>query len=142
MEELRVKQLALKDTIKCKRIKYNYHEAPVSVLEGVFARGDRRLADVLLKAHEKGIRFDGWSEFFSMEKWMECFKECGIDPDFYTRARDFDEILPWDMIDVGVKKSFLIEEAKRAERAEVTPNCREKCSACGANCFKGGVCFE
>ena len=142
MEDLRVKQLALKDTIKCKRIKYNYHEAPVSVLEGVFARGDRRLADVLLKAHEKGIRFDGWSEFFSMEKWMECFNECGIDPDFYTRARDFDEILPWDMIDVGVKKSFLIEEAKRAERAEVTPNCREKCSACGANCFKGGVCFE
>jgi len=142
MEELRVKQLALKDTIKCKRIKYNYHEAPVSVLEGVFARGDRRLADVLLKAHEKGIRFDGWSEFFSMEKWMECFSECGIDPDFYTRARDFDEILPWDMIDVGVKKSFLIEEAKRAERAEVTPNCREKCSGCGANCFKGGVCFE
>ncbi len=142
MEELRVKQLALKDTIKCKRIKYNYHEAPVSVLEGVFARGDRRLAEVLLKAHEKGIRFDGWSEFFSMEKWMECFNECGIDPDFYTRARDFDEILPWDMIDVGVKKSFLIEEAKRAERAEVTPNCREKCSACGANCFKGGVCFE
>jgi len=142
MEELRVKQLALRDTIKCKRIKYNYHEAPVSVLEGVFARGDRRLADVLLKAHEKGIRFDGWSEFFSMEKWMECFQECGIDPDFYTRARDFDEILPWDMIDVGVKKSFLIEEAKRAQRAEVTPNCREKCSACGANCFKGGVCFE
>lgn len=142
MEELRVKQLALKDTIKCKRIKYNYHEAPVSVLEGVFARGDRRLADVLLKAHEKGIKFDGWSEFFSMERWMECFEECGIDPDFYTRARDFDEILPWDMIDVGVKKSFLIEEAKRAERAEVTPNCREKCSACGANCFKGGVCFE
>ena len=142
MEDLRVKQMALKDTIKCKRIKYNYHEAPVSVLEGVFARGDRRLADVLLKAHEKGIKFDGWSEFFSMEKWMECFAECGIDPDFYTRARDFDEILPWDMIDVGVKKSFLIEEAKRAERAEVTPNCREKCSACGANCFKGGVCFE
>ena len=142
MEDLRVKQMALKDTIKCKRIKYNYHEAPVSVLEGVFARGDRRLANVLLKAHEKGIRFDGWSEFFSMEKWMECFNECGIDPDFYTRARDFDEILPWDMIDVGVKKSFLIEEAKRAERAEVTPNCREKCSACGANCFKGGVCFE
>ncbi len=142
MEDLRVKQLALRDTIKCKRIKYNYHEAPVSVLEGVFARGDRRLADVLLKAHEKGIRFDGWSEFFSMEKWMECFSECGIDPDFYTRERSFDEILPWDMIDVGVKKSFLIEEAKRAERAEVTPNCREKCSACGANCFKGGVCFE
>lgn len=142
MDELRVKQYALKDNITSRKIKYNYHEAPVSVLEGVFARGDRRLADVLLKAHEKGIRFDGWSEFFSMEKWLECFSECGLNPDFYTRARSFDEILPWDMIDVGVKKSFLIEEAKRAERAEVTPNCREKCSACGANCFKGGVCYE
>lgn len=142
MEELRIKQYALKDNITSRKIKYNYHEAPVSVLEGVFARGDRRLADVLLKAHEKGIRFDGWSEFFSMEKWMDCFSECGLDPDFYTRERSFDEILPWDMIDVGVKKSFLIEEAKRAQRAEVTPNCREKCSACGANCFKGGVCYE
>ncbi len=142
MEELRVKQKALKDTIKCKRVKYNYHEAPVSILEGVFARGDRRLADVLLKAHEKGIRFDGWGELFSMEKWLECFNECGIDPDFYTRERSFDEILPWDMIDVGVKKKFLIEEAKRAEKALVTPNCRQKCSACGANCFKGGVCYE
>ena len=142
MDELRVKQYALKDNITSRKIKYNYHEAPVSVLEGVFARGDRRLADVLLKAHEKGIRFDGWSEFFSMEKWLECFTECGLNPDFYTRARSFDEILPWDMIDVGVKKSFLIEEAKRAERAEVTPNCREKCSACGANCYKGGVCYE
>lgn len=142
LEELRVKQMALKDTIKCKRIKYNYHEAPVSILEGVFARGDRRLADVLIKAHQKGIRFDGWSEFFDMDKWLECFSECGLDPDFYTRERSFDEILPWDMIDVGVKKSFLIEEAKRAQRAEVTPNCRQKCSACGANCFKGGVCYE
>jgi len=142
LEELRVKQMALKDTIKCKRIKYNYHEAPVSILEGVFARGDRRLADVLLKAHERGIRFDGWSEFFSMESWLECFRECNIDPDFYTRERSFDEILPWDMIDVGVKKSFLIKEAEKAKRAEITPNCRQKCSACGANCFKGGVCYE
>jgi len=142
MDSLRVKQKALKDAITCKRVKYNYHEAPVSILEGVFARGDRRLADVLLAAHKKGIRFDGWSEFFDMDKWLECFGECGLDVDFYTRQRDFDEILPWDMIDVGVKKSFLIEEAKRAERAEVTPNCREKCSSCGANSFKGGVCYE
>ncbi len=142
MDELKTKQYALKDNITSRKIKYNYHEAPVSVLEGVFARGDRRLAKVLMKAHKKGIRFDGWSEFFDMEKWLECFAECGLSPEFYTRERSFDEILPWDMIDVGVKKSFLIEEAKRAERAEVTPNCREKCSACGANCFKGGVCYE
>ncbi len=142
MEQLRVKQYALKDSITSRKIKYNYHEAPVSVLEGVFARGDRRLAKVLIKAHEKGIRFDGWSEFFSMEKWMECFEECGLDPAFYTRERSFDEILPWDMIDVGVKKSFLVKEAQKAQKGEVTPNCREKCSNCGANCFKGGVCFE
>ena len=141
-EELRVKQEALGQNIKSKRIKYNYHEAPVSVLEGVFARGDRRLADVLLKAHEKGIRFDGWSEFFSMEKWQEAFDECGLTMEFYTRARDFDEVLPWDMIDIGVKKSFLISEAKKAEKAIVTPNCRKQCSGCGANCFKGGVCYE
>lgn len=140
--ELREKQEALKSNISSKRIKYNYHEAPVSVLEGVFARGDRRLAQVLIRAHEKGIRFDGWSEFFSMEKWQEAFDECGLDMSFYTRARDLDEILPWDMIDVGVKKEFLISEAKKAQRAETTPNCRQKCSACGANCFKGGVCYE
>ena len=141
-EELNEKQYALKDTITCKRIKYNYHDAPVSVLEGVFARGDRRLADVLLKAHEKGIKFDGWSEFFDMEKWQETFEECSLTMDFYTRERSFDEVLPWDMIDVGVKKEFLISEAKKAEKAEITPNCRQKCSACGANCFKGGVCYE
>ena len=141
-EELNEKQYALKDNIKSKRIKYNYHEAPVSVLEGVFARGDRRLADVLLKAHEKGVKFDGWSEFFDMEKWQEAFDECGLSMDFYTRERSFDEILPWDMIDVGVKKEFLISEAKKAEKGVVTPNCRQQCSACGANCFKGGVCYE
>ena len=142
MEELREKQQALKECMDDKRVKYNYHEAPISVLEGVFARGDRRLADVLICAHKKGIRFDGWSQFFSMEKWNEAFAECGLDPAFYTRERSFDEILPWDMIDVGVRKDFLISEAKKAEQGIVTPNCREKCSACGANCYKGGVCYE
>lgn len=142
MEELREKQYALKECMTDKRVKYNYHEAPISVLEGVFARGDRRLAQVLIKAHEKGIRFDGWNQFFSMEKWQEAFDECGIDPHFYTRERSFDEILPWDMIDVGVRKDFLISEAKKAEQGIVTPNCRQKCSGCGANCFKGGVCYE
>lgn len=142
MEELREKQYALKDCMTDKRVKYNYHEAPISVLEGVFARGDRRLAAVLIKAHEKGIRFDGWNQFFSMEKWQEAFDECGIDPHFYTRERSFDEVLPWDMIDVGVRKDFLISEAKKAEKGIVTPNCRQKCSGCGANCFKGGVCYE
>ena len=141
-ETLREKQLALKDAMTDKRVKYNYHEAPVSVLEGVFARGDRRLGKVLLKAHEKGIKFDGWSDIFDQGKWDEAFAECSIDPKFYTRERSFDEILPWDMIDVGVTKEFLISEAKKAAMAATTPQCREKCSNCGAACFKGGVCFE
>ncbi len=142
MDELHVKQMLLKDNITDRKIKYNYHEAPVSVLEGVFARGDRRLSKVLLKAVERGIRLDGWSEVFDYDKWMSVFAECGIDPFFYTRERSFEEILPWDMIDVGVKKSFLMDEAKKAEQAAVTPNCREKCAGCGAACFKGGVCYE
>ena len=141
-EELRKKQLALKEAMNDKRVKYNYHEAPVSVLEGVFARGDRNLGKVLLKAHEKGIKFDGWSDMFDLNKWEEAFRECNIDKSFYTRERDFDEILPWDMIDVGVTKEFLISEAKKAKQGVTTPQCREKCSACGAACFKGGVCFE
>lgn len=142
MEELRVKQQALKETITDRKIKYNYHEAPVSVLEGVFARGDRRLSAVLLKASEKGIRLDGWSEVFDYDKWMEAFEECGVDPMFYTRARSFDEILPWDMIDVGVSKNFLISEAKKAEQGIVTPNCRQECAGCGAASFGEGVCYE
>ena len=141
-ETLRKKQLALKEAMNDKRVKYNYHEAPVSVLEGVFARGDRNLSKVLLEAHRLGIKFDGWSDQFSMEKWEEAFKNCGIEKEFYTRQRSFEEILPWDMIDVGVTKEFLISEAKKAQMAVTTPNCREKCSNCGAACFKGGVCFE
>lgn len=141
-ETLRKKQLALKEAMNDKRVKYNYHEAPVSVLEGVFARGDRKLGKVLLEAHRLGIKFDGWSDQFSMEKWEEAFKHSGIKKEFYTRQRDFEEILPWDMIDVGVTKEFLISEAKKAQMAVTTPNCREKCSNCGAACFKGGVCFE
>ncbi|MBE7052620.1 MAG: TIGR03960 family B12-binding radical SAM protein [Ruminococcaceae bacterium] len=141
-ETLREKQYALKDAMNDKRVKYNYHEAPVSVLEGVFARGDRRLSKVLLKAHELGVRFDGWSDQFSQEKWDKAFEECGMEVAFYTRERSFDEILPWDMIDVGVTKEFLISEAKKAEKAITTPNCREKCSGCGATCFGGGVCYE
>ena len=141
-DTLREKQYALKDAMNDKRVKYNYHEAPVSALEGVFARGDRRLSKVLLKAHSLGVRFDGWSDQFSQEKWDRAFEECGIDPKFYTRERSFDETLPWDMIDVGVTKEFLIREAKKAKEGITTPHCREKCSGCGASCFGGGVCFE
>ncbi len=141
-ETLREKQYALKDAMNDKRITYNYHEAPVSVLEGVFARGDRRLSKVLLKAHELGVKFDGWSDIFDREKWDKAFEECGMEISFYTRARDYDEILPWDMIDVGVTKEFLLSEAKKAEMGITTPQCREKCSNCGANVFGGGVCYE
>jgi len=141
-ESLREKQAALRAHIKDKKIKYNYHESGVSVLEGVFARGDRRLSKVLLRAHELGVRMDGWSEYFEPEKWAQAFDDCGIDPAFYTRARSFDEILPWDMVDVGVSKAFLIREAERAREGIVTPNCREKCAGCGAASWKGGVCVE
>lgn len=142
IDELREKQHVIRDNIKRRAINYNYHESMVSVLEGVFARGDRRLSKVLVKAFEKGVRFDGWADCFDNEKWNEAFKECGIDKEFYTRERNFDEILPWDMIDVGVSKKFLINEAKKAERAEITPNCRAKCAGCGASSFGRGVCFE
>lgn len=141
-ETLRIKQLALKEAMNDKRVKYNYHEAPVSVLEGVFARGDRRLSKVLLKAHEKGIKFDGWSDQFNLDKWHEAFADAGIKIETYTRARSYDEILPWDMIDIGVTKEFMLSEAKKAEQGITTPNCHEKCSGCGAARFGGGVCFE
>ncbi len=141
LSEIREKQSALKDNMP-KRINFSYHEAPVSVLEGVFARGDRRLARVILTAVKKGAKFDGWDEQFKLNLWNDAFEECGINPEFYVRERSFDEILPWDMIDVGVSKKFLINEAKKAEKAQITPNCREKCAGCGANKFERGVCFE
>lgn len=143
MDKLKEKQMHLKDSITTKKINYNYHDSSTSFVEAVFARGDRRLCKALLKAHEKGMIFDGWGDFFSLDKWLEVFDECGIDPAFYAnRQREFDELLPWDHIDYGVKKSFLIEECKRAYKNEATPNCREKCSNCGAAQWKRGVCFE
>lgn len=143
MDKLKEKQMHLKDSITTKKINYNYHDSSTSFVEAVFARGDRRLCKALLKAHEKGMIFDGWGDFFSLDKWLEVFDECGIDPAFYAnRQREFDELLPWDHIDYGVKKSFLIEECKRAYKNETTPNCREKCSNCGAAQWKRGVCFE
>ncbi|NLG93320.1 MAG: B12-binding domain-containing radical SAM protein, partial [Clostridiales bacterium] len=90
-----------------------------------------------------GCKMDGWQDCFSLKKWLEAFQNCGIDPAFYAnRRRSFDEVLPWDHIDCGVKKSFLIEECKRAYANQTTPNCREQCSSCGAACFKGGICVE
>ncbi|MCQ4115079.1 TIGR03960 family B12-binding radical SAM protein [Ruminococcus sp. zg-921] len=143
MESLREKQMHLKDSITTKKINYNYHDSSTSFVEAVFARGDRRLCKALLKAHEKGMIFDGWGDFFSLDKWLDVFDECGIDPAFYAnRQREFDELLPWDHIDYGIKKSFLIEECKKAYNNKTTPNCRQKCSNCGAAQWKRGVCFE
>ncbi|WKY45827.1 TIGR03960 family B12-binding radical SAM protein [Eubacteriaceae bacterium ES2] len=141
-DEFIEKQKHLKNIIKDRKISYNWHDSKVSYLEAVFARGDRRLGQVLKLAHEKGCKFDGWHEHFNFEKWMEAFNETGIDPDFYAiRSRSFDEKLPWDFIDAGVTKSFLISEYQQAENILKTPYCREKCSNCGILDFdKGWKC--
>ena len=143
MENLERKQEILQKKIRSRSIKYNWHDADVSYLEAVFARGDRKLNKVMLEAHKQGIKFDSWAEFFDFEKWMDIFKKCGIDPDFYAiRKREYDEVLPWDHISVGVSKSFMINESKKAHSEVTTPQCREKCSGCGANKFGGGICGD
>ncbi len=137
------KQQHIKDSITTKKIQFNYHDADTSLLEAVFARGDRRLCKVLERACEKGFHFDGWNECFSLEKWIDIFEECGIDPAFYAnRRRSFDEILPWDHIDYGVTKDYLITECKKAYESQTTPHCRLKCNNCGAAKYGEGVCFE
>lgn len=142
-EEMARKQQYLKSCIRSKKINFNYHENRTSFLEGVFARGDRRLGAVLEAAHKKGCSFDGWDEFFDLDKWVEAFAECNIDPAFYAnRPRSYEEITPWEHLDYCVSKEFLIAENQRALEEKVTPNCREKCANCGANVFKRGVCFE
>ena len=126
-----------------KSIKYNWHEADVTVLEGILARGDRKIGQALLKVYEKGGIFDAWSEYFDYQRWVDAFAECGIDTDFYTmRERDLDEIFPWDFIDIGVSRKFLRREWERAMKETVTPNCRMQCSGCGAAKFGGGICYE
>ena len=134
---------AVKEQLNRKSIKYNWHEADVTVLEGIFARGDRRIGQALVKAYEKGCIFDAWSEFFDNSKWLETFEELGIDTDFYTmRERDREEVFPWDFIDAGVTKEFLLRQWDIAHEETVTPNCRMKCAGCGAMRYKGGVCYE
>lgn len=142
-EEMTRRQALLKEHIKSRKITFNYHENRTSFLEGVFARGDRRLCDVVEAAYKSGCYFDSWDEHFDLDKWMTAFRECGIDPAFYTsRTRNFDEVMPWDHIDFAITKEFLIRENKRAHEGKTTPNCREKCAGCGANKFGEGVCFE
>ena len=132
-----------KEQLNHKSIKYNWHEADVTVLEGVLARGDRKLSKALLYIYEHGGFFDAWSEYFNYDLWLEAFEACGISIDFYNkRERSLDEILPWDFLDVGVTKEFMIREWKTALSETVTPNCRMRCSGCGAKQFGGGVCYD
>lgn len=132
----------LKTKLLNKKVVYNYHDPSTSVLEGVFARGDRRLNAVLHKAYTLGCKFDGWADSFKMSVWLEAFRECGIDPDFYTaRERSFDEFLPWDIIDAGINKAYLVSEYKKALQAEGTEDCRNGCTGCGLNVnLIGGDC--
>lgn len=141
--EMERRQNVLKYSNKNKKVNISWHDSSTSFLEGVFARGDRRLSPVIERAFRKGCKFDSWNECFKLEAWLEAFSECGIDPAFYCeRTRSYDEINPWDHLDYGVTKKFFISENIKAHAASVTPNCREKCSACGAACFGEGVCFE
>ena len=124
-------------------LSFKYHDAKTTVLEGILARGDRRIADVIYSAYQKGCLYDAWTEFFHYHRWMEAMEENGLDYHFYTtRERNLDEIFPWDFIDIGVTKEFLKREWNNAMEEKVTPNCREKCSGCGASRFGGGVCRE
>lgn len=133
----------LKTLLNKKSIRYNWHESDISILEGLLARGDRRLSSLLVNVYKKGGIYDSWSECHSKEIWDNAISEENIDMDFYiTRERKEDEVFPWDFIDTGVTKKFLLNEWHNAHNEKVTPNCRMQCSGCGAASFKGGVCFE
>ena len=133
----------VREQLNQKSIKYNCHDADVSELEGVFARGDRRLNKVILEAYQSGCFYDAWSEYFKYENWIKAFEDNGLDMAFYIgRERPADELFPWDFIDIGVTKKFMRREYENSLKAQVTPNCRAKCAGCGAMKFKCGVCVE
>ena len=143
IEKAKIVKEEIRAQLNQKSIRYHWHEPDVTVLEGFLARGDRRCAQVILKAYEKGALYDAWSENFRYDLWKEAFAETGVDIEFYTlRERNTEEILPWDFIDAGVSRKFLIREWERALSEEVTPNCRQQCSGCGVKKYKGGVCVE
>ncbi len=143
IDKIKEKQNFLKGINKSRNILLNWHDPYTSFLEAVFARGDRRLCKVLYKAFEMGIKFDSWTECFNFDKWLEVFNQCEINPHFYAnRKRNINEILPWDHIDIGVRKEYFIGELKKSLYSITSPNCRERCLHCGASCFGGGVCFE
>ncbi len=142
-ETLREKQKYLLSCVHSRKIKVNYHDSATSVLEGVFAKGDRRLGRVIETAYRNGAFFDTWEEYFDYDRWLAAFAACGVDPDFYNyREIGLDEVTPWDHLDVGVSKAFLVREYQKALRAETTQPCNRQCSGCGANKLLGGPCFE
>ena len=136
------KQDILKKSISAKQIRYIWHDNKTSYLEGVFARGDRRLLPAIIEAVKNGCKFDSWDEQYKFDEWLKAFKTCGIDPDWYLRERSYDEILPWEHIDIGITKKFFMRENEKAKQGETTPNCREKCAGCGMKTFGAGVCCE
>ncbi|MCI9337570.1 MAG: TIGR03960 family B12-binding radical SAM protein [Lachnospiraceae bacterium] len=134
---------AVSEQLNQKSIKYNWHEADASVMEGVLARGDRRLCEVIRKVYEKGGFYDAWGEYYDNDRWLNAMEECGLSVSFYThRERPLDEVFPWDFIDCGVTKEFLKREWEKAKREEISENCKQKCQGCGAARFGGGICFE
>lgn len=143
LDKQRFLKSKIKEQINQKSIRYNWHDVELTRLEGILARGDRKLCQVILAAYKNGCLYDSWSESFKYDMWLKAFDETGVDPDFYTlRERSIDEILPWDFIDAGVSKKFLIREWERAQENTVTPNCRQGCSACGCKVYGQGVCYE
>ncbi len=143
LDEINRKQQYLLSCVSSKKISVSWHQSYTSMLEGVFARGDRKLCDVLRLAHKRGLKFDGWDECFDFNQWLQVFKDCNISTEFYAnRTRSFQEVLPWDHLDYAVNKDFLIKENQLAKKEITTKNCREACSSCGAACYGEGVCFE
>ena len=143
VEKAKVVKSEIRAQVNQRSIRYSWHEPDVTILEGFLARGDRRCSKVILRAYKKGAIYDAWSESFDYNIWKESFAETNTDIDFYTlRERSTDEILPWDFIDAGVTKKFLIHEWEQAKKETVTPNCRQKCSGCGAMRYGGDVCYE
>ncbi len=143
LEKANIVRGKFREMLNYKSLRYNWHEADLTVLEGVFARGDRKTGALLEEAYRNGALYDSWSECFRNDIWMKAFETCGLSVDFYTtRERNTDEIFPWDFIDAGVSKEFLKREWQNALNETVTPNCRQRCSGCGAMRWKGGVCYE
>lgn len=144
IEEFKRKTMLIRNAIKDRKVNFSYHDPQTSYLEAIFARGDRRLSKVIVSAFKKGCRLDGWGEHFKYDLWIDALEENEIDGDFYaTRTRKFEEILPWDFIDCGVSKEYLINEYKRAINEELTDDCRENCNGCGIDdCEMRGVSFE